>query len=219
MNYLSEIYINKNEFLKTWNKRSRLSIKTFRRVLVLAPHCDDEVIGCAGTLLKLLTYGAEVKIVYLTTEGGRMGEIRKEEALEVWKKFNIQQEFWDFEDGKLNLSLIESKIKLKNLVDIFAPDVIMAPWMIDLHVDYCTVFEMIQNLENCTICYYENYYPLIANCTVDITTFFDKKIEMLKIYKSQKRLGIERFTRYLNSYRAACFNLKKVKYVEAFHVV
>jgi len=36
------------------------------RVLVLAPHPDDEIIGCAGVIMHALKSGAEVKVVYLT---------------------------------------------------------------------------------------------------------------------------------------------------------
>ena len=36
------------------------------RVLVLAPHPDDETIGCAGVMIHALKSGAEVKVVYLT---------------------------------------------------------------------------------------------------------------------------------------------------------
>ncbi|MFZ2640275.1 MAG: PIG-L family deacetylase, partial [Verrucomicrobiia bacterium] len=36
------------------------------RVLILAPHPDDEIIGCAGVILHALKSGAAVKVVYLT---------------------------------------------------------------------------------------------------------------------------------------------------------
>src|SRR2546426_12131813 len=42
-----------------------------RRVLVLAPHMDDEVLGCGGTLLQHARVGAQLTIVYLTD--GRKG--------------------------------------------------------------------------------------------------------------------------------------------------
>ncbi len=36
------------------------------RVLILAPHPDDEDIGCAGVIQRALKSGAKVKIMYLT---------------------------------------------------------------------------------------------------------------------------------------------------------
>ncbi|MBI2934851.1 MAG: PIG-L family deacetylase, partial [Chloroflexi bacterium] len=42
-----------------------------RRLLVLAPHIDDEVIGCGGVIGRLSRLGAEITVVYLTD--GRRG--------------------------------------------------------------------------------------------------------------------------------------------------
>ena len=35
------------------------------RVLVIAAHQDDEILGCGGTLAKAIEFGAEVRIVFL----------------------------------------------------------------------------------------------------------------------------------------------------------
>ena len=45
------------------------------RIVVLAPHMDDEVIGCGGTLARHVACGAEVTIVFLTDgrRGGKPG--------------------------------------------------------------------------------------------------------------------------------------------------
>ena len=41
-----------------------------QRVLVLAPHADDDVIGCGGLLAQLAGSGAEVKVLFLTDSSG-----------------------------------------------------------------------------------------------------------------------------------------------------
>ena len=43
-----------------------LSITRDDRILILAPHPDDEVIACGGVIQQALNIGAQVKIVYLT---------------------------------------------------------------------------------------------------------------------------------------------------------
>ena len=50
-------------------------------VLVAAPHPDDDVIGCGGSLIKLTRAGHRIIIVYLTS--GEAGSIdhTKEELL------------------------------------------------------------------------------------------------------------------------------------------
>ena len=41
-----------------------------RTVLVLAPHYDDEVLGCGGLLVRLVTGGARVRVLFLTDGSG-----------------------------------------------------------------------------------------------------------------------------------------------------
>lgn len=45
------------------------------RTLVLAPHFDDEVLGCGGLLLRLAAAGARVEILFLTDGSGGVEEI------------------------------------------------------------------------------------------------------------------------------------------------
>lgn len=59
---------------------SLADFKENERILILAPHPDDEAIACAGVIQKALKQGAKVKIVYLT-----MGE-NNEIAFIVYKK-------------------------------------------------------------------------------------------------------------------------------------
>ena len=43
---------------------------TRSRILVLAPHMDDEVFGCGGTLALAAAAGSEVRVVFIT-DGSR----------------------------------------------------------------------------------------------------------------------------------------------------
>ena len=36
------------------------------RVLIISPHPDDDIIGCAGVIQRALKAGAKVKVVYTT---------------------------------------------------------------------------------------------------------------------------------------------------------
>ncbi len=82
------------------------------RVLILAPHPDDEVIGCAGVIQEALASGARVKIVYLTNgehnqfgfivykkrivfkqkEFIALGEVRRQEAIEAMSLLGVDKD-------------------------------------------------------------------------------------------------------------------------------
>lgn len=82
------------------------------RVLILAPHPDDETIGCAGVIQHALKSGAEVRVVYLTNgdhnqvsfivyekrltlrtgEFIHMGEVRRKEAIQAMASLGLGED-------------------------------------------------------------------------------------------------------------------------------
>ncbi len=87
------------------------SIRQGESILVLAPHPDDETIGCAGIIQRALAAGAEVRVVYLTNgdhnqaafivyekrltfrkgEFIHMGEVRSREAVKAMKQLGVNE--------------------------------------------------------------------------------------------------------------------------------
>ncbi len=92
--------------------RRRLAVTSGDRVLVLAPHPDDETLGAGGLIQEALSVGAAVRVVYLTygdnnewsfvvyrkipVAGRRavthMGEVRREEALAACDSLGVPAE-------------------------------------------------------------------------------------------------------------------------------
>lgn len=86
-------------------------LKAEDRILICAPHPDDEAIGCAGLIQQALSLGAKVKVVYLTNgdanqlafmvyekrltfkkeEFIHMGEVRREEAIKAMKLLGLSE--------------------------------------------------------------------------------------------------------------------------------
>jgi len=84
-------------------------IKKTDRILILAPHPDDETIGCAGIIQESVSKKAELKVVYLTNgdhnqiafivyekrltlrkgEFIHMGEVRRNEAIKAMKLLGV----------------------------------------------------------------------------------------------------------------------------------
>ena len=84
-----------------------------RRSLVVAPHPDDEVLGCGGTIIRIRRLGVPVAIVFLTdgeaSHAGRvppseLASIRRREATEAAEVLGVPAEqltFLGFPDGAL----------------------------------------------------------------------------------------------------------------------
>ena len=61
-----------------------------KKIIIVAPHPDDEVIGLGGTLLKLIKEKCNVEIIYVTS--GKLSEkkMREYELQKVCAKLNVK---------------------------------------------------------------------------------------------------------------------------------
>ena len=180
--------------------------------LVLAPHPDDESIGCGGTL-KLLTSQSQgsFDVIFLTDggAGGRPGEkiteikrkelveLRKEEAKEACKILGASEIFFlNGIDGQLHQStdfstIIQNHIKKASYSHLFCP------WPYEHHHDHQTTFkvlrEAIRSLPSGSlpesIWLYEVWTPLPANRIVDISKTLEDKIEAISAHRSQDEIS------------------------------
>ncbi|AEY67377.1 PIG-L family deacetylase [Clostridium sp. BNL1100] len=197
-----------------------------KRIIVLAPHCDDEVLGCGGTILEYLKKQCQVVIIYLTLDKEKK---RKIEALNAWNSFdNIVQEFFSFEDSMLSSSENDCVNKLCELIQKYNPDIIFTPWFIDMHNDHRATSTFLAHslkaiLTNTAIstqyiaCYEVNF-PVYINYSINITKSFEQKIEILKNYVSQNPEHLENVIKNLNKYRAEQIGLRQILWAEAYYV-
>lgn len=100
-------------------------IKKNQRILVVAPHCDDEVLGCGGVIYKALQRGDQVKVVMMTNGDGfltaanlnfplvfsevkkflDLGELRQEETIKGLGSLGLPEKdiiFLSYPDGGLD---------------------------------------------------------------------------------------------------------------------
>ena len=96
-----------------WSRISALEpFKEGERVLILAPHPDDEAIACAGVIQQALKSGSKIRIVYLTNgdhnelsfivyekritirqgEFVHMGKVRQQEAIDAMKFLGLSED-------------------------------------------------------------------------------------------------------------------------------
>jgi N-acetylglucosamine malate deacetylase 1 len=134
-------------------KQSMLLSRTLKRVLVVAPHADDEAMGCSGLLAKLSERDCETHVMYLAVDGfhhyglERMTtyDERIEEIEAVTELLNCS-----YEIAYGNKDLIEKLDTLpkRDLVDLFEsainqhrPDLLLLPYRQDYDQDHVAAFE------------------------------------------------------------------------------
>ena len=202
------------------------------KVLVLAPHPDDETFGCGGTLRLLSKAGKAIKIVFLTKgekstpeirDQGEYTAVREREAEKALRILGVSDyEFLRFPDRGLFENSKGVSEKLVKIIDVYMPDTVYSPSMIELNPDHRATADMVLELQkkhNFRIVFYEVTTPIRPNILIDITEVIKTKCKAMKSYKSQLKI-CDYFdaTRSLNRFHSLTLD-KKINYAEGFFVL
>jgi len=128
------------------------------KVLVIAPHPDDETLCCASSIMNFIEKGDKLKIVIVTD--GRYGSlseelrgtetivrIKREEALRVFKILGVEDyDFLGFEDSKVSERSREVEEKVSEILKEFKPDMVFAPAPFDSHPDHSEIGKIMLKL-------------------------------------------------------------------------
>jgi LmbE family N-acetylglucosaminyl deacetylase len=121
---------------------------TGQKVLVFAPHQDDETLGCGGYIATAVQNGAKVKIV-LVTDGNKrkLKNFRYQEFKTATAKLGVPDSdlmFLNYQDSSLQRQdQNQLKAKFTEVIDSEKPDVIISPHFRDAHPDHATVGRLI----------------------------------------------------------------------------
>lgn len=174
-----------------------VDIENVEKVLVLAPHQDDEIIGCGGILSVLRSKNKEIHICYLTdgASGDNNPELiqtRKKEAQNVCNYLNAAMYELDVNNVDLNIS-DSQKNKLKKILgDKF--DLIFLPWILDSPPKHRLCNALIAkclkelNWKNQELMCYQVHTHLIPNAYFDYSAFFKEKERLFDFYPSQMKV-------------------------------
>jgi len=212
-----------------------------KNVLAVAVHPDDETLGCGGTLLKHKADGDNIHWLVCTTVKGLSDEnmvLRREKEIEKVSKmynFNSVQKL-DFITTKVdeyNMSDLISSIS--DVVNTIRPDTVYLPFKGDVHSDHRKIFEaayactksfrypFIKKILMMEVLSETEFAPstkedgFIPNVFVDISSYFDKKIEIMKVFESE--LGNHPFPRSIQTLEALALlrgAMSNCKYAESF---
>ena len=157
-----------------------------KKVLVLAPHPDDEAIGCAGTVYKHVRSGGTAEVVYCTLDT----DVRFKEAMNAAAVLG-------FSNKHFLRHPVESLAKQDNLSDelfgLFtkiAPDVVFVPFWFDNHTDHRALNSALRKIAkkkmfNFIVYAYPVWFPVYPNVLIEIGDAWDKKKEAISCYQSQ----------------------------------
>jgi LmbE family N-acetylglucosaminyl deacetylase len=213
------------------------------RVLVLAPHMDDETIGCGGTLALHAQRGADITVCFLTD--GRYGssrlstlqgterqqaqqelvEARKREAKQALQALGIKNEMicLDAEDGALRTTRWAAD-RIGQVLAELQPELVYLPFYLEEHTDHRAVSSVLIDgargrWERFQCIGYEVWTPLFPNCLVRIDETLPLKKAALAHYETQlAETDYIHACVGLNAHRSAGLLDAKGGYAEAFHV-
>ncbi len=181
-------------------RKARIEGLDEKRVLVLAPHPDDDIIGCGGALRLYHERGATITTVYMT-DGRRGGEaeagedlvsIRQSEAERAAAIIGIDDlVFLSNKDGELSTSR-NAAVDLGAIIRDFVPEAVFLPFLLDDHPDHMATSRVFLSAIKSTpevLCYcYGVWTPLPAfNVVVDVTPYQELKERALREHRSQIR--------------------------------
>jgi LmbE family N-acetylglucosaminyl deacetylase len=199
-----------------------------RRALVVAPHCDDETIGCGGTIIKSAKAGCHVEILFVavsTSSDQAHYKVRRAEAESACSLLGV---------GNLRflnhcIRRIDAKalaLDLANQIAIVKPQTIVLPWFGDNHIDHWAVNDaLVGGWTNAgrpvaTVLAYEVWTPSPADTLVNVSLEMPLKLKALREYRSQLRLWrYEPMVAALNCFRAHSRippHFRRIRYAEGF---
>ena len=202
------------------------------RLLVLAPHPDDEAIACGGLVALHAREGRVVRVV-IATDGAEAGEAAAREEESVRGLAHLASAaplFLRFRDRHLDEDRDALIARLRDELLAFLPDLILVPSPIEIHPDHFALadafVELVQrddtlfaDLAAARVAFYEVGQPLRPNAIVDITEVADAKYAAIGEHQTQ--LAVRDYTAYargLNAYRAMTMPAT-VTLAEAYFVI
>lgn len=183
-----------------------------QKVLVIAPHMDDESLGCGGTICKHVASEDAVSVIFVAHRiyghkyDGPKDKVEGSHALKAKKILGYRDAiFLNLPDERLDGSVQDIIISLEKEMAKIAPDRVYLPFRGDNHQDHRAVFDAARVVFRPaaadivrSICMYEvpssteqsppiSENAFLPNRYVDISEFIDKKLDAIACYKTEKR--------------------------------
>ena len=176
-------------------------------ILAFSPHPDDVELCCGGLIAKMSSRGYRIGIIDLTrgelgTEG--TAEARLEEAAKAAHILGVQtRENMDFGDCRLVPGFDQAR-KIADMIRQHKPSLLIAPYGDNHHPDHEASRRLVDKgaffaklirvptehkvHQVRMVTYYMLHESFDPSFIVDVTSSYERKLEAIKVYKSQMGL-------------------------------
>lgn len=152
-----------SEYLNSAKEIECSSFMDFSPILIIAPHQDDESLGCGGTIALATEFGIETYVVFLSDGSqshpaskkyphNELIKLREDEAVSALSVLGVHKRnifFMRMPDGGLPFSIdpdFDNAVsKLLNLLNVIKPGVVFLPWRRDSHRDHKATWQIAAN--------------------------------------------------------------------------
>jgi LmbE family N-acetylglucosaminyl deacetylase len=145
--------------LQTVTARDVTTAISGHSTLVIAPHPDDETLGCGGTIVMQARSGAPLNVV-VVSDGSRgapstsadprgLASQRERECLEACRRLGVSPASVDFlrlPDAELASHIDAVRSGLRDAIATTDPDVVISPLARDAHVDHRIVGSVVDEM-------------------------------------------------------------------------
>ena len=183
-----------------------------RRVLVFAPHFDDEVFGCGGLLAQLAESGAATRILYLTDSSGGSEITEDRDAYAARRRAEAQRgldilgiaqlEVLPIPDGALHASIETAAEAIRRVIIDHRPDLLLSVSPCEITDDHQAAFASLHQalsglrggtdldeiMISCRILLYEVNHPLYPDLLVDVSGQIEPLTSAINAHTSQLEL-------------------------------
>jgi len=182
------------------------------KILVIAPHMDDEVLGCGGTIARHAKEGDEVSVCFIAHRvynhrfNRKKNDIEKSHAARAKGILGYRESvFFGLNDERLDICAQDIIIPLERYIFKKRPDIVYCPFGGDNNQDHRAVFDaarvalrplaapFIKKLFTYEVLSSTEQSPPLYKCAflpnhyVDIKKYIKKKIDAFKCYETEKR--------------------------------
>jgi LmbE family N-acetylglucosaminyl deacetylase len=202
-----------------------------RSMLVVAPHQDDEIIGCGGALALQVRAGSSARIVLLQDGGDGHEELsmtrqelvslRNDESRHAAAVLGLREPRF-LNHANLASEASEAARELAAIISESRADAIFAPFPLDGHPDHrmanYILAEALKTVGwNVRVFGYEVWGLCIPNVIVVIDDVIDRKMEMLACFVfASQAVDYAGSARGLSMYRSRLLGAGMCKYAECF---